>query len=190
MAYLIFITRDNLFYSKLAKTMEIFTEMMALLAFLILMQFMRDLPPNSKAKVSGSFITALSLLIIGNISYTITVMRINSNKAKREKALEEEKEKQVKKAAEDFKVRQERAIASEQRAIIGVQARYEEEERKRNELYDPLGVYTVPNAPRQQVADSIELEHSSVFLAPRNSWNGQNIEEEKKSVASNSDSDD
>ena len=44
MAYIIFITRDNLFASKLMKATEIFTEMMFLMACLFLMQFMRDLP--------------------------------------------------------------------------------------------------------------------------------------------------
>ena len=91
MAYIIFITRDNLFGSKLMQAVEIFTEMLFMMALLLLQQFMRDLPSQSPAQVRNFFIAVLVLLIAGNVAYAITVYKINKKEATHKKKLLEKR---------------------------------------------------------------------------------------------------
>ena len=73
MVYIYFITRDNLFAGKLMKAVEIFTEMMSLMACLLLLQFTRDLPKQSPDMISNFFIGVICIIIVGNITYAVVV---------------------------------------------------------------------------------------------------------------------
>ena len=110
MVYIYFITRENLFTSKLTQAVEIFTEMMSILACLLLMQFIRDQPTQSPDMISNFFVAVICILIVGNITYAVVVVLDNKKFANHQKKLWEERERVFDKVKKNDKDRRDEVL--------------------------------------------------------------------------------
>ena len=81
--YISFLCCDNLFEVKKRRLIEIGTEFLCLIAFIILQQFIRiDLEEPAKDVLSYMFIAVMALIFVCNITYMILVI-IESRKDKK-----------------------------------------------------------------------------------------------------------